>query len=128
MRKLQVSYHLIIPITLNSFIIIIDGVALATSEDMYAFSSIFASGGSVTKTVADLDKIVKADEQSDKSKRDADLAKSKEVADMVSEEAQFTKKYLNSKEFKQKQEEKKKAIIELEQLSTNDATSAFAAL
>lgn len=67
---------------------------------MYAFSSIFASGGSVTKTVADLDKIVKADEQSDKSKRDADLAKSKEVADMVSEEAQFTKKYLNSKEFK----------------------------
>ena len=54
---------------------------------MYAFSSISAAGGSVTKTVADLEKFVQADEQSDKTKRDADLAKAKEVADMASEEA-----------------------------------------
>mgnify|MGYP006081782205 CR=1 FL=1 len=67
---------------------------------MYAFSSIVAAGGSVTKTVADLEKISKEDEQNEKQKREADLAKSKEVAEMASEEAQFTRKYLNSKEFK----------------------------
>ena len=48
--------------TINLFTSNIDGVSLASNDDMYAFSQIVAQGGNVSKTV----KLIEEDEKEKK--------------------------------------------------------------
>ena len=98
-----------------------DDIAMASNDDMFAFSQIISTGGSIKETVSAIESEAKEEKQ-------AKIIKDKTTWEVAAKAKAALKSGKVKTLSKKEKQEHEKALNELRWLQTNEATSAFADL